>query len=158
MNIQLQWYHGDMILQDHELLHFVQHNKINKIKYIGDSKYLEDIIGKKHSDIADMCIYLVNSFFDIQKVLEICNQEIRCLPKNGIFYLSLNKFLLQSAPQQQNIDANYDFALRDFVIAHVHFPLLRYYSGAVDGGQRFNWVHPLTRFYFTNENINLYRD
>ena len=150
MNIQLQWYHGDMILQDHELLDFVTHNDIHKIKYIGDSKHLEDILGKK-SAAGDMCIYLVNSFFDLEQVVETCNKEIKCLPLNGIFYLSLNKFLLQPIPQQ-DINANYDSALYNFIIDRVQFPLLRYYSGAVDGGRRFNWVHPLTRFYFINEN------
>ena len=150
MNIQLQWYHGDMILQDHELLDFVNHNNIHKIKYIGDSNHLEDILGKK-SEVGDMCVYLVNSLFDLEQVVDTCNKEIQCLPLNGIFYLSLNKFLLQSKPQQ-GINADYDSALHNFVIDRIQFPLLRYYSGAVDGGKRFNWVHPLTRFYFINEN------
>lgn len=149
---QLKWYGGDSLLQDQELCDFVSNNDICQIRYTGDSEYLESIIGKKNN-IGDMCIYLINSPFKFSEIVKIANQEIKKLKPNGILYLSINKFLAKSEPQN-NVNSDYDSAIFNFVVDNVCYPLLKYHSGVIDGGQRFNWVHPLTRFYFLNADFN----
>lgn len=146
---QLKWYGGNIILQDQELLNFVEHYQIEKIRYIGDSKHLELIVGKK-SEQGDMCVYLIKSSFKLDHVVEVCNEELQRLGAGGILYLALNKFLLEPCAQP-TVNPNYEAAIYDFVVSRIHYPLIRYHSGAIDGGKRFNWLHPLTRFYFTNE-------
>jgi hypothetical protein len=147
---QLKWYGGDIILQDQELLNFVEHHHVEKIRYIGDSKHLELTIGKK-SDQGEMCIYLVKSSFNLDHVVKVCNEELAQLAPGGILYLALNKFLLEPCTQE-SVNPNYEAAIYDFVVSHIHYPVIRYHSGIIDGGQRFNWIHPVTRFYFINEN------
>ena len=149
---QLKWYGGDIILQDHELLSFVENHNIQKIRYVGDSKHLELLVGKK-SEHGEMCIYLVKSPFKLDHIVDVCNQELDRLEPGGILYLALNKFLLEPC-SQQNVNANYESAIYDFVVSHIRCPLIRYHSGVIDGGKRFNWIHPLTRFYFINENTH----
>lgn len=146
---QLKWYGGDMILQDQEILNFVEYQNIQNIKYVGDSKHLELTIGKK-SNHGEMCIYLVKSPFKLDHIVEVCNQELERLAPGGILYLALNKFLLEPC-SQQTVNPSYEAAIYDFVVSHIRYPLICYHSGIVDGGKRFNWIHPLTRFYFTNE-------
>ena len=147
---QLKWYGGDIVLQDQELLNFVEYHNITKIRYVGDSKQLELIVGK-NSDQGEMCIYLVRSPFKLDHVVEICNKELKRLGAGGILYLALNKFLLEPC-SQESVNPNYEAAIYDFVVSNIHYPMIRYHSGIIDGGQRFNWIHPVTRFYFINEN------
>ena len=147
---QLKWYGGDIVLQDQELLNFVEYHNIQKIRYVGDSKHLELIVGKK-SDQGEMCIYLIKSPFELSHVVEVCNKELARLAPGGILYLALNKFLLEPCSQEA-VNPNYEAAIYDFVVSHINYPVIRYHSGIIDGGQRFNWIHPLTRFYFINEN------
>lgn len=147
---QLKWYDGDIVLQDQEILDFVEYHNIQKIRYVGDSKHLELIVGKK-SEQGEMCVYLLKSSFNLDHVVAVCNEELERLGPGGILYLALNKFLLEPCAQP-TANPNYDPAIYDFVVTHINYPLIRYHSGIIDGGKRFNWIHPLTRFYFINEN------
>jgi hypothetical protein len=149
---QLKWYGGDIVLQDQELLNFVEYHNIQKIRYIGDSKHVELVVGRK-SDPGEMCVYMIKSPFELDHVVEVCNQELDRLEPGGILYLSLNKFLLEPCALEP-VNPNYDATIYDFVVSHMRYPVIRYHSGIVDGGQRFNWIHPLTRFYFINENTH----
>jgi hypothetical protein len=66
-------------------------------------------------------------------------------------YLSINKFLAIPEPQH-SVDNDYDCAIYNYVTKNVKYQLLTYFSGKEDFGKKFNWGHPLTRFYFTNAN------
>lgn len=146
---QLHWYGGDLVLQDQEILDFVEYHNIQQIRYVGDSQHLELILGKK-SEQGDMCVYLIKSPFKLDHVVEVCNEELQRLRPGGILYLAFNKFLLEPCAQP-TVNPNYEAAIYDFVVSRIHYPLIRYHSGVIDGGKRFNWLHPLTRFYFINE-------
>jgi hypothetical protein len=147
-NIQLQWYEGDITEQDYDLEQFVHSNGISGIKYIGDSEYLKPILEKEHNS-TNLCVYIVNSPFRFDDIIDICNNELKV---NKFLYLSINKFLAISE-SQDNINEDYDEAIYDYIKNHTNYPILKYKSGKEDGGKKFNWVHPLTRFYFYNENI-----
>ena len=43
---------------------------------------------------------------------------------------------------------DHDDAIKVFLTKKIKGHLVNYYSGANDNGTNFNWVHPLTRFYF----------
>lgn len=150
--VQLKWYNGDIVVQDKEILDFVANHNIEGIRYIGDSKHLELLVGKK-SDVGNMCIYLIKSAFDIDHVISTANQALAQLPQGGILYMALNKFLLEPTVKTTT-NANYESALYEYITNNIQYPVLRYHSGEIDSGQRFNWIHPLTRFYFVHENTN----
>ena len=151
---QLQWYGGDTIQQDYDLEQFVIENQILSIKYIGDSTYLNSIIGKKSSS-GQMCVYLVNPpnnhLVKLSTIVSICNQELNELSPSGFLYLSINKFILDPELDTDAVD-DYDSAIYNYVVSNINATLIKYHSGMLDGGQRFNWVHPLTRFYFHHAN------
>jgi hypothetical protein len=100
-----------------------------------------------------MGIFLVNQPFKFSEITDICNQEIRKLPLESFFYLSVNKFLAIPEPQNDAVD-DYDVAIFEYVEKNVCYPIVKYYNGKDDYGQKFNWGHPITRFYFQHASIN----
>jgi hypothetical protein len=146
--IQLNWYDGDTIEQDYLLEQFVHNNNINGIRYLGDADYLKPILKKDSQDI-NLCVYLANSPFKFSELVKICNQELQ---NTSLLYLSINKFQAIPEPNLSVIE-DYDTAIYQYLIDNVYYKLINYTSGKNDGGKKFNWVHPLTRFYFCNENI-----
>lgn len=149
---RLSWYNSDITQQDHELLEFVIKNNINSVRYLGECIFLKPIVNRESND-PEMCIFLVNQPFKFSKIVSICNQEIKKLPLNGFFYLAVNKFLALSEPQENIVD-DYDDAIFNYVQKNVCYPIIKYYNGKDDYGQRFNWGHPITRFYFQHASSN----
>ena len=150
---QLDLYDGNMFMQDHELISFIEQYDIKGITYVGDTQYIESVVGGHASSHYEMCVFVVNSLFDFDQVIATCNHEINNLPANGFLYLALNKFLAIPKSQEQ-LPNNYDSAIFQVITNGVNASLFKYYNGCIDSGQRFNWVHPITRFMFINENIN----
>jgi hypothetical protein len=140
-------------MQDHELISFAEQYEVNGINYVGDTQYLESVVGRHALSQYKMCVFVVNSLFDFDQVIATCNHEITNLPASGFLYLALNKFLAMPKSQDQLPDS-YDSAIFQVITNGVNASLFKYYNCCIDGGQRFNWVHPITRFIFINENIN----
>jgi hypothetical protein len=149
---QLKWYGGDYIQQDYDLEQFIIANRIRNIKYLGKSEHVKVMFGREKKP-ANMVIWLVNYKFQFSQIVKECNSELENLGPGGILYLSLNKFLATPEPQE-NIDTDYNLAIFDFMKNNVNYPILKYHSGAQDYGNKFNWAHPLTRFYFYHENFS----
>jgi hypothetical protein len=150
---QLDFYEGDMFMQDHDLVEFADQYEVTSVKYIGDSDYIESVLGRVALTQHNLCVYIVNSYFNFDHVVDTCNQELKKLPPNGFLYLSLNKFL--AVPKSQDhVPNDYNVAIYNLIGKGVNAPMFRYYSGAIDCGQRFNWAHPITRFIFINENFD----
>jgi len=150
---QLDLYNGNMFMQDYELISFAEQYEVKGINYVGDTQYLESVLGCRALSQYKMCVFVVNSLFDFDQVIATCNHEITNLPANGFLYLALNKFLAIPKSQDQLPDS-YDSAIFQVITNGVDASLFKYYNGCIDSGQRFNWVHPITRFIFINENIN----
>lgn len=151
-NKQLQWYGGDTLIQDAELLAFINHRNINRIRYDGDYGYLRELIGHQVDSNYDMCIYIVNSPFDFTHIANTCVDLIKSINCGGFLYLAINKFLAAAESNANIIEEDYDKCILNFICNAVTYPLVQYHSGEIDGGQKFNWAHPITRFYFQNVN------
>jgi|688.fasta_scaffold316783_2 hypothetical protein len=151
VNRQLAWYGGDIFEQDNKLLQFIEQHNLKGIKYLGDCEHVSAICKNAATDY-QLIVYIVNSLFKFGDVIQTCNNELERLKGNGFLYLSINKFLAHHEKHCQVVD-DYDNAIYDLITGHIHYKLLSYYSGQVDGGIKFNWAHPITRFYFSNENI-----
>jgi hypothetical protein len=143
---QLNWYGGNTIQQDYDLQQFIFDNNITNIDYFGDCDQLQlhAVRKKKHCQIS---IYIVNRPEKISNIVNKCNQIINQLKPKDFVYLSINKFLIQHEPGLSFVE-DYDESIFNYVSVTATLPVLKYYSGKNDSGKKFNWVHPLTRFYF----------
>ena len=149
---QLKWYGGTTIEQDYLLEKFIETQKISKINFQGNSAYLEKILGNSCTDAAELCIFIVNQPFKFTEVARLSNQYITNLAPGGILYLAINKFLAEPETYANCVD-DYDQSILRFFQQNISLPIIDYVSGADDHGDKFNWVHPLTRFYFKNASI-----
>lgn len=146
---QLDWYKGDLLRQDADLIEFIQHHQIKSVTYYGQSEFLNLLLDLPQAESSDLAIYIVNSIF---RYSDIVNDIKNNMAYNKFIYISINKFLAIPEPQNKVVD-DYDAAIYNYVLENLNLGLLKYYSGKDDRGHRFNWAHPLTRFYFLNENI-----
>lgn len=144
---QLNWY-GDICQQDYDLIEFVTKNNITSVNYLGDSWHLKPIIGDPSAN-PKLWIYLVNHSFKFSLLVKTCNEILMNMASNSFLYLSINKFLAIPEPQDK-VDLDYDDAIYNYITNNIKYPLLAYFNGKEDFGKKFNWGHPLTRFYFTN--------
>lgn len=144
---QLKWYKGDTIQQDYELEQFVLDQNISSITYLGDSCYLKSIIGKEIPD-GQLYVHIINHPSKLSDITNISNHILKNSVSVKFLYLAINKFILHPEPQSDVVD-DYDDAIYNYVTTHVDSKLIKYHSGKIDGGVKFNWVHPLTRFYFS---------
>jgi hypothetical protein len=149
---QLLWYHADLFEQDYLLKQFVENNKISRIYYLGDCNHVKSIVGKECNQQPQMCIYIVNHIFKFSTIVNICNETLDNFGLGTWLYLSINKFNAIPEPQT-SVPDSYDDAIFSYISSQVRHKLYNYISGKNDNGTQFNWVHPLTRFYFRNEDI-----
>jgi len=146
---QLNWFEDHaMIKQDHDLLEKIKQVNPRSILFKGDSEHFQSLIETKDTPY-DFCIYIVNHSFNFNTLVNNINAIIdSALQNNSTLYLSINKYLAQADTYDINLPSDYDLAIKKFMISNVQAELQDYYSGAGDDGKQFNWVHPLTRFYF----------
>jgi hypothetical protein len=143
------WFDADVTQQDYDLIQFVTNNNIKAVKYLGDCSFLKSVLKRNLPD-PKICVFLVNQPFKFSELINTCNQEIKNMLPNSFFYLAINKFLAIPEPQE-NVTDDYDDAIHEYIKNNINCNIIKYYNGKDDYGQKFNWGHPLTRFYFTNE-------
>lgn len=146
-NRQLEWHEGDYVQQDIDLKEFIKNNSITRIRYIVDSYNLKNVFGSENNDDPMLCVYIVKQKFKFSEIVKTCNLELKKLKFGNFLYLSINKFIAIPEPQE-NISNDYDQAIYEYISSRVESKIHTYTSGKEDFGDRFNWVHPLTRFYF----------
>jgi hypothetical protein len=146
---QLSWFEDHAVIkQDHDLLEKIKQVNPRSILLKGDSEHFQSLIDPNNT-LHDFCIYIVNHSFNFNTLVNDINAIIdSALQNNSTLYLSINKYLAQADTYDINLPSDYDLAIKQFVISNVQAELQDYYSGAGDDGKQFNWVHPLTRFYF----------
>ena len=150
---QLSWYGGDVLIQDLELTQFINNRNISSIKYAGDYGGLADVLGfEDYEDNYDMCIYIVNSPFVFNDVVQCCVKELQAINPGGVLYVAVNKFLAVAESNNSVTEESYDKCILEYMRSTIPYPLIQYHSGELDGGRKLNWAHPITRFYFQNAN------
>jgi hypothetical protein len=81
---QLDLYDSTMFMQDHELISFADQYEVNGINYVGDTEYIESVLGRQSSLHYEMCVIVANSLFAFEQIIATCNNEIAKLPANGL--------------------------------------------------------------------------
>lgn len=145
--IQLSWFEpGCRIKQDQELIDLIVTNGYTQAVAIGDVAYFADHISFVDS-VTNFGIYIVNQPFNFIELVTELNLLINKITPGGLIYLSLNKYLAHPMQYDNTLSSDYDIAILEFIEKNVCAKIEKYFPCGTDGGNCFNWAHPLTRFY-----------
>lgn len=146
---QLSWFDEPVtIKQDQELIDFIKHNNIQHAIMYGDTFFAQHITKVDHGPV-DLIIWIQNQPFKFDQLVSNINREISTnLSHTGTFYLAINKFLCTEPQSGIDFPADYDHAILQYMEHNVDAVLVQHFLDYNSVGTMFNWVHPLTRFYF----------
>ena len=146
---QLSWFDEPVtIKQDQELIDFIKHNNIQHAIMYGDTFFAQHITKVDHGPV-DLIIWIQNQPFKFDQLVSNINREISTnLSDTGTFYLAINKFLCTEPQSDTDFPDNYDHAILQYVTDNINAVLIQHFLDCNSTGTMFNWVHPLTRFYF----------
>lgn len=136
------------IQQDQELIDLIVANKYTQALGVGNISYFDEFIKFVNSGQVDFCIFMQQQEFNFNELVESLNNIIKhnMLP-GSLIYLSLNKYVAIPDRYDCNLSSDYDTAIEQFISARVNANVEQYLPCGFDSGNKFNWVHPLTRFY-----------
>lgn len=148
-DLQLSWFESDSVIkQDQELIDTIARHKYVQALGYGDVSYFKKYINIVESGPENFCVYIVNELFDFDNLVNHLNQIISTqLNSNSLVYLSLNKYLAIPRCYDPGLSINYDRAIEEFISKNVNGIIEEYFACGNDNGNKFNWAHPLTRFY-----------
>jgi len=141
-----------MFLQDKELIDFIKVNSVDTALVLGDAAgYFLNFVQQAYKLPVKYCIIIINKPFNFNCLIKDVNFLLEhALTKNGIVYLSVNKYQAQPMEYNTTLPANYDDAIGVYFNKNIIGTIEQYHRCGEDGGNKFNWVHPLTRFYIRN--------
>lgn len=139
---------GCCIQQDQELIDLIVSNNYKQAVGVGAVNYFSKFIEFVDSGKVNFCIYIQLKPFDFDGLASDINHVIatRMLP-GSLIYLSLNKYNAQPKRYNTNLSSDYDVAIEQFINDRVGATVKKYQPCGFDSGNKFNWVHPLTRFH-----------
>ena len=147
-NIMLKWYDEPVIFeQDHQLIEYIISHNIKVAYGAGPIDFLKPYLTISNDQPTYFGIYIVNNHFNFNELIVNINNLLNTKVNN--LYLSINKFLAIPDSYENDLPSNYDEAIYNYVNKHICGTIVNYYSGSNDFGERFNWSHPLTRFWIS---------
>jgi hypothetical protein len=146
--LQLGFFHNDCcIKQDQELIDLIQQHKFVRAIAKGSVNYFNQFVEFVEDQPVDFCIFIINEPFDFDILCQEVNTVIQQhMNANGLIYLSVNKYLVDPRCYSDQLDEDYDQAIKQFVERRVNAAIKTYWPCGNDHGNKFNWLHPLTRF------------
>jgi hypothetical protein len=148
---QLSWFDQPvMIKQDNELIEYIQANNIKHARIHGDNGVFSQYVTPVNH-CCDFAIYIENSWqpFDFDELIQKLNYEIQnYLCDKGVLYLAVNKFLCMPRCYDSTLPENYNDAIVQYLKRNINAEMKTAIVPAHIQGDAFNWIHPLTRFYF----------
>lgn len=139
---------GCVIQQDQELIDVIVNGNYKQAIGYGDVDFFKNYITLVDQGPVDLGICILNHSFSFDVVVDQINQLIQNhMAVNGLFYLSINKYLARPDHYDLALPADYDSAIQQFVTDRINYKIEKYLACGNDQGNKFNWVHPLTRFY-----------
>jgi hypothetical protein len=148
---QLSWFEpGHVIKQDQELIDLINNSNYTQALACGDVDFFADYVEFLANDTtsAEFCIFIINRSFKFNELVTELNSLIKNqLTNNSFIYLSINKYIALPDRYDVTLSVDYDIAIHEFISKNVHAHVEKYFPCNNDGGNQFNWVHPLTRFH-----------
>lgn len=147
-NLQLGFFNnGCRIKQDQELIDLIKEHKFTKARGHGSVEYFNKFIEFVQDQTVDFCIFIINEPFDFDILCQEVNTVIQQhMNANGLIYLSVNKYLVNPRCYSEKLNEDYDQAIKQFVESRIKASIQTHWPCGIDHGNKFNWVHPLTRF------------
>ena len=147
-DFQLGLFHNDCcIKQDQDLVDLLNKYKFTKARGYGDVEYFSQFIDFVQDQPVDFSIFIINEPFDFELLCNNINHVIQHhMNSGGLIYLSVNKYLVTARCYSKELDEDYDQAIKQFVKQQITASIQTYWPCGLDHGNKFNWVHPLTRF------------
>jgi len=146
---QLNWFAEPMIIkQDQQLIDYIKHNHIQHAMIYGDD-FFSQYVDRVDCGPVEFIICIKNKPFTFdQLVTDINNNIANNLSADGTLYLAVNKFLCTAPEHGIEFPDDYDDAILKYLTDNVDAVVEKYFLDHNSIGSMFNWVHPLTRFYF----------
>ena len=146
---QLSWFAESVtIKQDQQLIDYIQHHQIKQAIVHGDD-FFSQYVNKVNHGPVNFIIWIQNKPFKFHQLVDDLNYNIAAnLNVNGTLYLAVNKFLCSEPQGDTDLPDNYDDAILKYLTDNVSAKVEKYFLDHNSIGSMFNWVHPLTRFYF----------
>jgi hypothetical protein len=146
---QLSWFADPVaIQQDQDLIDYIKNNQIQRAMIHGDN-FFSQYVTTVDTGMVDFVIWIENQSFDFDQLILNLNQTIaHNLRNNGVIYIALNKFLCQGKNYATELPDNYNEAILTYLKTNVNDTLEKHLFDCSNNGSCFNWVHPLTQFYF----------
>lgn len=150
---QLSWLPpGTRIQQDQDLIDFIEQNAFEKCYAIGDVDYFRPWIQFVDQGPVDFCICIQIAPFDLDCLIDHINCVIQQkISPGGHVYLSFNRYQIAPKKYAEGLSDDFDTAIDQYVRGKIQAQVDRYIPCGGDGGNRFNWIHPLTRFYLRKQ-------
>jgi hypothetical protein len=146
---QISWFSEPVIIkQDQQLIDYITHNHVQCAKIYGDD-FFSQYVHKVDCGPVGLVIWIQNQSFKFDQLVTDINNEIaNNLCAGGTLYLAVNKFLCTQPESDRDLPDNYDDAILKYMQNNVDAVVEQYFPDLDSTGTMFNWVHPLTRFYF----------
>lgn len=147
---QLSWLPlGAVIRQDQELIAFIQSYGYDRAIGYGSIDFLRPFINLVEQAPEDLVIYIQTDPYDFNWLIDSVNHVVdHKIKQGGRLYLSFNKYQAVPGNYHSDLAEDYDQAILQYMSAKIAAKLEQYLPCGDDRGNKFNWVHPLTRFYF----------
>lgn len=148
-DFQLGFFHDAFrIRQDQELIDLLHKYKFSKAKGYGSVGYFRQFLNFVQDQPVDFCMFIINEPIDFELLCNYINHVIRHdMNSTGYIYLSVNKYLITARCYSEELSEDYDQAIKQFVEQRVEASIETYWACGLDSGNKFNWIHPLTRFF-----------
>jgi len=150
---------GNKILQDEQLISFIQDNNINTLILDGESdiecfqsRLLNCNIGliEKNGMLA---VFVNQLFSNLEDVLTTLEKKLQDTNPDWV-YVAVNKYLITTTQSWDNLTDNYDQDLIDIIssfILPLDFLKIKQSYIAYDDGRYFNFVHPTTNAFYKKQ-------
>jgi len=150
---QLSWLKpGSVIRQDQDLIDFIRQNAFEKCYPVGNVDYFRPWIQFVDQGPVDFCICIQTAAFDLADLIDHINCVIQQkISPGGHVYLAFNRYQITPKKYADGLSDDFDTAIDQYVRAKARAWVDRYIPCGEDGGNQFNWIHPLTRFYLRKQ-------
>lgn len=147
---QLSWMPpGAVIRQDQELIAYIQSHGYDRAIGYGPTDFLRPFINFVEQAPEEFVIYIETGPYNFSQLIDSVNRVIdHKIKQDGRLYLSFNKYQAVPGNYDSDLAEDYDQAIVQYVSTRIAAKLEHYLPCGDDRGNKFNWVHPLTRFYF----------
>jgi hypothetical protein len=138
-----------LIKQDAELIDYLRNTHVKECAAMGDVEYFNQYVTFVNFQ-SNFGILVQNTSFQWQDLANTINCFLReKIKSTGILYLAINKYLAKPINHVPLLSDDYDLAIYEFIKLNIQdLAQIKSYSfDPNDQGLKFNFAHPLTRFY-----------